>query len=103
MNKLEAIKVLATRLAAIEQDHDEELAGEDARSETDARGEAKTLAAVYDFLKDCKISHRQSLLRILEHYLRRKPSIEREDAPFIQGVEGSREMNSATIREARGG
>ena len=88
MNKLEAVKVLETRLAAIEREHHDELAGEDTRSETDARAEAKALAAVYDFLKDCKISHRQSLLRILERYLRRKSSIERGDAPIIQGVEG---------------
>jgi hypothetical protein len=103
MNKLEAVKVLETRLAAIEREHHDELAGEDTRSETDARAEAKALAAVYDFLKDCKIPHRQSLLRILERYLRRKSSIERGDAPIIQGVEGSREMDSATIRQARGG
>ena len=76
MNKLEAVKVLETRLAAIEREHDDELAGEDTRSETDAKAEAKALAAAYDFLKDCKISHRQSLLRILERYLRRKSSIE---------------------------
>jgi len=90
MNKLEAVKVLETRLTAIEQEHRDELADEANRSETDARAEAKALAAVYDFLKDCKISHRQSLLRILERYLRRKSSIEQRDAPVIQGVEGSR-------------
>ncbi|MGH9693220.1 MAG: hypothetical protein ACRD5Z_03680 [Bryobacteraceae bacterium] len=101
MNKLEAVKVLETRLAAIEQEHHVELAGEDARSETDARAEAKALAAVYDFLKDRKIPHRQALLRILERYLRRKSSIERGDAPIIQGVSISREMDSATIRQAR--
>lgn len=103
MNKLEAIKVLETRLAAIERERDDELAGEDTRSETDAMAEAKALAATYDFLKDCKIAHRQSLLRILERYLRRKSSIERGDAPIIQGVEKSREMDSATTRQARGG
>jgi len=108
MNKLEAVKVLETRLAAIEREHDDELAGEDTRSETDARAEAKALAAAYDFLKDCKISHRQSLLRILERYLRRKSSIEQGEAPIVQGgegsrEEGSREMDSATMRQARGG
>ena len=108
MNKLEAVKVLETRLAAIEREHDDELAGEDTRSETDARAEAKALAAAYDFLKDCKISHRQSLLRILERYLRRKSSIEQGEAPIVQGGEGSREegrreMDSATMRQARGG
>ena len=72
MHKLEAIKFLEVRLADIERAHYDELASEDTRSEVDARAEAKALAAVYDFLKDCKISHRQSLLRILERYLRRK-------------------------------
>ena len=103
MHKLEAIKFLEARLAAIERQHHDELANEDNRSEADARAEAKALAAVYDFLKDCKISHRQSLLRILERYLRRKSSTGRGDAPIIQGVEGSRGMSSATIRRARGG
>src|SRR5262245_36813105 len=89
MHKLEAIKFLETRLAGIEQEHNEELASEDTRSEADARAEAKALAALYDFLKECKISHRQSLLRILERYLRRKSSTERGDALPIQDVEGS--------------
>jgi hypothetical protein len=72
MHKLEAIKFLEARLADIEREHYDELASEDTRNEADARAEAKALAAVYDFLKDCKISHRQSLLRILERYVRRK-------------------------------
>jgi hypothetical protein len=72
MHKLEAIKFLEARLAAIEREHHDELASEETKSEPNARAEAKALAAVYDFLKDCKISHRQSLLRILERYLRRK-------------------------------
>jgi hypothetical protein len=103
MNKLEAVKVLETRLAAIEREHHDELAGEEASREADARAEAKALAAAYDFLKDCKISHRQSLLRVLERYLRRKSSIEQGAAPIIQGVEGSRETDSPMIRQARGG
>src|SRR5580765_1424053 len=101
MRKLEAIKFLEARLAAIEQEHNDELASEDTRSEADARAEAKALAAIYDFLKDCKISHRQSLLRVLERYLRRESSAGRGDAPTIQGVEGSRAMGSAAIRRAR--
>ena len=103
MHKLEAIKFLEARLAAIEREHNDELASEDTRSEADARAEAKTVAAIYDFLKDCKISHRQSLLRILERYLRRKSSAGREDAPIIQGVEGSRAIDLATFRTAREG
>src|SRR6476469_5913990 len=87
MNTLEAVKVLETRLAAIEREHHDELAGEDTKSDTDARAEAKALAAVFDFLKDCKISHRDSLLRILERYLRRKSTAGRgHDAPAIQGA-----------------
>lgn len=64
MRKLEAIKFLEARLTAIEREHYDELASADNRGEADARAEAKALAAVYDFLKDCKISPRQSLLRI---------------------------------------
>jgi hypothetical protein len=103
MHKLEAIKFLEAGLAAIERQHHDELASENTRSEADARAEAKALAAVYDFLKDCKISHRQSLIRILERYLRRKSSAGRGDAPIIQGVEGSRGTSLATLRRAREG
>ena len=72
MRKLETINFLEARLADIEREHYDELASEDTRSEADTRAEAKALAAAYDFLKDCKILHRQSLLRIVERYLRRK-------------------------------
>ena len=103
MRKLEAMQFLEARLAAIEREYHDELANEDTRSEADARAEAKVLAAVYDFLKDCKISHRQSLLRVLERYLRRKSSTGRGDPSIVQGAEGSRGMSSATFRRARGG
>ena len=103
MHKLEALKFLEARLAAIEQEYHDELANEDTRSEADARAEAKALAALYDFLKECKISHRQSLLRILERYLRRKSSTGRSDALLIQNVEGSTGMNLATTKRTRGG
>ena len=103
MHKLETIKFLEARLAAIEQEHNDELASEDTRSEADARAEAKALAALYDLLKECKISHRQSLLRILERYLRRKSSTGRSDALPIQSVEGSTGMNLATTKRTRGG
>ena len=88
MHKLEAIKVLDTKLAAIEQEHHAEFAGdEDMRNQADAKAEAKALGAVFDFLKDCKISHRDSLLRILERYLRRKSTAGRgRDAPATQGA-----------------
>ena len=103
MHKLEAIKFLEARLAGIEQEHNDELANEDTRSEADARAEAKALAALYDFLKECKISHRQSLLRILERYLRRKSSTGRGDALPIQNVEGSSGAGSPTFRRSREG
>ena len=87
MHKLEAIKVLETRLAAIEQEHHAEFAGdENMRDQADAKAEAKTLAAVFDFLKDCKISHRESLLRILERYLRRKSTA--GQGRDVQGAKG---------------
>ena len=73
MHKLEALQVLKTKLAAIEQEHHAECAeNEEAREPIDAKAEARTLAAVFDFLRDCKISHTASLLRILERYLRPK-------------------------------
>jgi hypothetical protein len=88
MHKLEAIKILESKLAAIEQEHHAEFAGdENIMDQADAKAEAKALAAVFDFLRDCKISHRDSLLRILEHYLRRKSSggLKRE-APIMEGA-----------------
>jgi uncharacterized protein YaiL (DUF2058 family) len=90
MHKLEAIKILEAKLAAIEQEHHAEFAGdEDMRDQADAKAEAKALAAVFDFLKDCKISHRDSLLRILERYLRRKSTARQgRDAPATQGAKG---------------
>jgi len=95
MHKLEAIKVLEAKLAAIEQEHhaefasDEDIASKDMRDQADAKAEVKALAAVFEFLRDCKISHRDSLLRILERYLRRKSSGgRRRDAPVTQGAKG---------------
>jgi len=90
MHKLEAIRILEAKLAAFEREHHAEFASdEDMRDQTDAKAEAKALAAVFDFLKDCKISHRDSLLRILERYLRRKSTAGRgRDAPAMQGAKG---------------
>jgi hypothetical protein len=71
MHKLEALQILKTKLAAIEQEHHAECAdNEQARESIDAKAEARALAAV--FLRDCKISHTDSLLRIFERYLRPK-------------------------------
>jgi hypothetical protein len=73
MHNLEAMRILKTKLAAIEQEHQAECAdNEEARELIDAKAEARTLATVFDFLRDCKISHTGSLLRILERYLRPK-------------------------------
>ena len=102
MHKLEAVKFLEARLAAIEQKHIDDLASEDTSSEADARAEARALAALYDFLKECKISHRRSLLRILERYLRRKSSTGQGAAVLNQDVEGSTRMNLATSKRAGG-
>ena len=71
MQKIEAFKILKAKLAAIECEHRFETEG--TREEIDGRAEAKTLAAILDFLTDSKISHRASLLRILERYLRKPP------------------------------
>jgi hypothetical protein len=88
MHKLEAIKILEAKLAAIEREHRTEFAGdEDMRDQAESTAEAKALAALFDFLKDCKIIHSDSLLRILERYLRRKSTAGRgHDAPAIQGA-----------------
>jgi hypothetical protein len=73
MNKSEALRILEAKLASIEREHNAELADSEDQSEPiDTKAEARTLAAVFDFLRDCKISHTASLLRILERYLRRK-------------------------------
>ena len=73
MHKLEALQVLKAKLAAIEQEHHAECAdNEQAREPIDAKAEARALAAVFDFLRDCKISHTESLHRILERYLCQK-------------------------------
>lgn len=91
MHKLEAVKILETKLAAIEQERHAEFAGnEDMMDQADAKAEAKALSAVFDFLKDCKISHGDSLLRILERYLRRKSSGgRRREAPVTLGAKGT--------------
>jgi hypothetical protein len=77
MKKLEALQILEAKLGAVEQEHRAEFAGNnDTLGQADAKAEAKALAAVFDFLRDCKISQTDSLLRILERYLR-KPRLDR--------------------------
>jgi hypothetical protein len=91
MHKLGAMKILEIELAAIEQEHHSELAGnEDMRDQADAKAEVKALAAVVEFLRECKISYSDSLVRILERYLRRKSSGgRRHEAPVTQGAKGT--------------
>jgi len=71
MQTLEALGILKAKLAAIDQEHDAEVANSDApREAIDAKAEAQALSAVFDFLKDCKIALPDSLLRIFRRYLR---------------------------------
>ena len=73
MHRLEALRILEAKLAAIEEEHHAEFAeNEDLREPIDAKAEARALAAVFDFLKNCKIAHTDSLLRIFKRYLRPK-------------------------------
>ncbi len=73
MDTREALRILKAKLAAIEQERRAELAdNEDLREPIDKKAEARALAALFDFLRDCKISHTDSLLRALERYLRQK-------------------------------
>jgi hypothetical protein len=96
MKKLEALRMLETRLATIEQEHQAELArDEDAPELIDSRAEVKALASVFEFLRDCKISHRDSLLRILERYLRPKSG----SARIGRGpLEGAKEILSGRLK-----
>jgi hypothetical protein len=101
MKKLEALRILETRLATLEQEHQAELArDEDTPEEIDSRAEAKSLASVFEFLRDCKISHRDSLLRILERYLRPKSGSARIGHGPLQGAKeilsGRLKTNKAT-------
>ena len=73
MRKQEALRILAGKLAAIERDHHAECAdNEEGQQSIDAKAEARTLAAVFDFLRDSKVSHTDSVRRVLERYLRPK-------------------------------
>ena len=73
MRKQEALRILAAKLAAIEREHHAECVdNEEERQPIDAKAEARALAAVFDFLRDSKISHTDSVRRVLERYLRPK-------------------------------
>jgi len=57
MQTLEALRILKTKLAAIDQEHDGEFAVQDSERESiDAKAEAQALSAIFDFLKECKIT-----------------------------------------------
>ena len=71
MRKDDALEIVEAKLAAIEQDHESELAGQgDSRTAADAKAEARALSAVFDFLESCKIEPTESLLRVFRRYLR---------------------------------
>jgi hypothetical protein len=71
MRKPDALQILKTKLAEIEQEHHAERVDDEmVRQPIDAKAEARALAAVFDFLRDCKISHTDSIYRVLESYLR---------------------------------
>jgi hypothetical protein len=77
MDAREAWRILKAKLAAIERQHRAELADneKELRELIDNNAEARALAAVFEFLRDCKISDADSLRRALEHYLRRKSRV----------------------------
>jgi hypothetical protein len=71
MQTLDAVRILKTRLAAIDQEHDAEFAVQESEREAlDSKAEAQALSAIFDFLKECKITLPDSLLRIFRRYLR---------------------------------
>ena len=71
MHRLEALRILTAKLGSVEESRHAELSeNEDLREAIDAKAEAQALAAVFDFLKTCKIAPSNSLLRIFKRYLR---------------------------------
>ena len=71
MHRLEALRILKAKLGSVEESRHAELSeSEDLREAIDAKAEAQALAAVFDFLKTCKIAPSNSLLRIFKRYLR---------------------------------
>jgi hypothetical protein len=77
MDAREALRILKAKLAAIEREHRSELADNEneLREPIDKKAEAQALAAVFEFLRDSKISDTNALGRALEHYLRRKSRV----------------------------
>ena len=70
MHELEALRILEAKLTAIEEQYKAEFAeNADLREALDAKAEAQALAAVFDFLKSCKIAPSHSLLRVFMRYL----------------------------------
>jgi hypothetical protein len=67
MDTREALRILKANWLPLNQERRAELAdNEDLREPIDEKAEARALAALFDFLRDCKISHTDSLLRALE-------------------------------------
>jgi len=77
MDAREALRILKAKLAAIEREHRSELADSEneLRESIDKKAEARALAAVFEFLRDSKISDTDALGRALAHYLRRKSRV----------------------------
>jgi hypothetical protein len=56
MHRLEALQILKAKLAAIDEEYNSEFAeNEDARERSDAKAEARALAAVLDFCRTTKL------------------------------------------------
>ena len=70
MQTLEALRILRTKLSAIDQEHDALFAVYASEREAiDSKAEAQALSAIFDFLKQCKITLPDSLLHIFRRYL----------------------------------
>jgi hypothetical protein len=71
MRKEDALKILAAKLVEIEQEHDQEIEGNEERREAvDVKAEARALTAIFDFLQNSRIAPSESLLRVFRRYLR---------------------------------
>jgi hypothetical protein len=84
MHRLDALRILAAKLAEIEQEHRAEIEAGGSRDAIDAKGEARALGAVFDFLQNCKIEPTASLLRVFTRYLqprRNRPMANERQTP----------------------
>ena len=93
MHKLEALRILETKLKSVEEERQAELAdNENLRDPIDAKAEARALSAIFEYLKSCKIAPSNSLLRIFKRYLPREARIRshpNNSIPFAAELSGS--------------